>query len=242
MEEGRRPHRRRTLVVSVREEKSLSSRTIVLNDALYEYLLSVSLREPDVLCRLREETAKMPQHNMQISPEQGQFMALVVELTGARKCLEVGTFTGYSTLSLALALPEDGQIVACDISEEFTSRAKPYWQKAGVAGKIDLRLGPALETLDALIADGESGAFDFAFIDADKVNYQGYFQRALDLIRRGGLILVDNVLWSGAVVDPARDDEDTEAIRAFNQACAGDPRISLSLVPIGDGLTLARKR
>ena len=220
----------------------MSSRTIVLNDALYEYLLSVSLREPDVLCRLREETAKMPQHNMQISPEQGQFIALLVELTGARKCLEVGTFTGYSTLSVALALPEDGQIVACDISEEFTSRAKPYWQEAGVAGKIDLRLGPALETLDALIADGESGAFDFAFIDADKVNYQGYFQRALDLIRRGGLILVDNVLWSGAVVDPARDDEDTEAIRAFNQACAGDPRISLSLVPIGDGLTLARKR
>ena len=165
-----------------------------------------------------------------------------MELIGARKCLEVGTFTGYSTLSVALALPEDGQIVACDISEEFTSRAKPYWQKAGVAGKIDLRLGPALETLDALIADGESGAFDFAFIDADKVNYQGYFQRALDLIRRGGLILVDNVLWSGAVVDPARDDEDTEAIRAFNQARAGDPRISLSLVPIGDGLTLARKR
>ena len=220
----------------------MSSRTIVLNDALYEYLLSVSLREPDVLCRLREETAKMPQHNMQISPEQGQFIALLVELTGARKCLEVGTFTGYSTLSVALALPEDGQIVACDISEEFTSRAKPYWQKAGMAGKIDLRLGPALETLDALIADGESGAFDFAFIDADKVNYQGYFQRALDLIRRGGLILVDNVLWSGAVVDPARDDEDTEAIRAFNQARAGDPRISLSLVPIGDGLTLARKR
>jgi len=220
----------------------MSSRTIVLNDALYEYLLSVSLREPDVLCRLREETAKMPQHNMQTSPEQGQFIALLVELTGARKCLEVGTFTGYSTLSLALALPEDGQIVACDISEEFTSRAKPYWQEAGVAGKIDLRLGPALETLDALIADGESGAFDFAFIDADKVNYQGYFQRALDLTRRGGLILVDNVLWSGAVVDPARDDEDTEAIRAFNQACADDPRISLSLVPIGDGLTLARKR
>lgn len=220
----------------------MSSRTIVLNDALYEYLLSVSLREPDVLCRLREETAMMPQHNMQISPEQGQFIALLVELTGARKCLEVGTFTGYSTLSVALALPEDGQIVACDISEEFTSRAKPYWQEAGVAGKIDLRLGPALETLDALIADGESGAFDFAFIDADKVNYQGYFQRALDLIRRGGLILVDNVLWSGAVVDPARDDEDTEAIRAFNQACADDPRISLSLVPIGDGLTLARKR
>ena len=220
----------------------MSSRTIVLNDALYEYMLSVSLREPDVLCRLREETAKMPQHNMQISPEQGQFMALLVELTGARKCLEIGTFTGYSALSVALALPEDGQIVACDISEEFTSLAKPYWLEAGVAGKIDLRLGPALETLDALIADGEGGAFDFAFIDADKVNYQGYFQRALDLTRRGGLILVDNVLWSGAVADPARNDDDTEAIRAFNLALADDPRISLSLVPIGDGLTMARKR
>ncbi|MAF95798.1 MAG: SAM-dependent methyltransferase [Rhodospirillaceae bacterium] len=220
----------------------MSSRTIVLNDALYEYLLSVSLREPGVLGRLREETAKMPEHNMQISPEQGQFMALLVELTGASKCLEVGTFTGYSALAVALALPEDGTLVTCDISEEFTSRAKPYWREAGVAGKIDLRLGPALETLDALIADGESGAFDFAFIDADKVNYQGYFQRALDLIRPGGLILVDNVLWSGAVADPARGDEDTEAIRAFNQARAGDPRISLSLVPIGDGLTLARKR
>ncbi len=220
----------------------MSSRTIVLSDALYEYMLSVSLREPDVLSRLREETANLPQHNMQISPEQGQFMALLVELTGARRCLEIGTFTGYSALSVALALPEDGLIVACDISDEFTSRAKPYWQEAGVAGKIDLRLGPALETLDALIADGESGAFDFAFIDADKVNYQGYFQRALDLIRPGGLILIDNVLWSGAVADPARDDEDTEAIRDFNRALADDPRISLSLVPIGDGLTLARKR
>ena len=220
----------------------MSNRTIVLDDALYEYMLSVSLREPDVLRRLRQETAKMPQHKMQISPEQGQFMALLVELTGASKCLEVGTFTGYSALSVALALPEDGQIIACDISEEFTSLAKPYWLEAGVAGKIDLRLGPALETLDALIADGESGAFDFAFIDADKVNYLGYFQRALDLIRTGGLILVDNVLWSGAVADPARDDDDTEAIRAFNLALADDPRISLSLVPIGDGLTLARKR
>ena len=220
----------------------MSSRTIVLNDALYEYMLSVSLREPDVLCRLREETAKMPQHNMQISPEQGQFMALLVELTGARRCLEIGTFTGYSALSVALALPEDGRLIACDISEEFTSLAKAYWQEAGVAGKIDLRLGPALETLDALIADGESGAFDFAFIDADKVNYLVYFQRAFDLIRTGGLILVDNVLWSGAVADPARNDDDTEAIRAFNLALADDPRISLSLVPIGDGLTLARKR
>ena len=220
----------------------MSNRTIVLSDALYEYMLSVSLREPDVLNRLREETAKMPQHKMQISPEQGQFMALLVELTGARRCLEIGTFTGYSALSVALALPEDGRLIACDISEEFTSLAKAYWQESGVAGKIDLRLGPALETLDTLIADGESGAFDFAFIDADKVNYLVYFQRAFDLIRTGGLILVDNVLWSGAVVDPARNDDDTEAIRAFNRALADDPRISLSLVPIGDGLTLARKR
>ena len=220
----------------------MSNRTIVLSDALYEYMLSVSLREPDVLNRLREETAKMPQHKMQISPEQGQFMALLVELTGARRCLEIGTFTGYSALSVALALPEDGRLIACDISEEFTSLAKAYWQEAGVAGKIDLRLGPALETLDTLIADGESGAFDFAFIDADKVNYLVYFQRAFDLIRTGGLILVDNVLWSGAVADPARNDDDTEAIRAFNLALADDPRISLSLVPIGDGLTLARKR
>jgi caffeoyl-CoA O-methyltransferase len=220
----------------------MSRRTIVLNDALYDYLLSVSLREPGVLSRLREETANMPQHNMQISPEQGQFMALLVELTGARRCLEIGTFTGYSALSVALAMPEDGQLVACDISEEFTGHAKPYWLEAGVAGKIDLRIGPALETLDALIADGENGAFDFAFIDADKVNYLSYFQRALDLIRPGGLILVDNVLWSGAVADPARNDDDTEAIRAFNEEIANDPRISLSMVPIGDGLTLARKR
>ena len=220
----------------------MSNRTIVLNDALYEYMLSVSLREPDVLSRLREETAKMPQHNMQISPEQGQFMALLVELTGARKCLEVGTFTGYSALSVALALPEDGQIIACDISEEFTSLAKPYWLEAGVAGKIDLRLGPALETLDALIADGEGGAFDFAFIDADKVNYQGYFQRALDLTRPGGLILIDNVLWSGKVADPEIDTIDTVAIRAFNEKLMTDERVSLSMLPVADGLTLARKR
>ncbi len=220
----------------------MSNRTLVLNDTLYDYLLSVSLREPDVLRRLREETAEMPQGKMQISPEQGQFMALLAELISARRYLEIGTFTGYSALVVALALPQDGQVIACDISEEFTARARPYWEEAGVAEKIDLRIAPALETLDALIAGGESGSFDFAFIDADKTNYQGYFQRALDLIRPGGLICVDNVLWSGAVVDPARDDDDTEAIRAFNDRLSDDPRISLSLVPIGDGLTLARKR
>jgi predicted O-methyltransferase YrrM len=220
----------------------MSNRMTPLDDALYDYLSSVSLREPGVLRRLREETAKMPQHNMQIGPEQGQFMALLIELTGARKCLEVGTFTGYSALAVALALPDDGRLIACDISEEFTARAKPFWGEAGVAGKIELRIGPALDTLDALIEGGESGTFDFAFIDADKVNYLGYFQRALDLARPGGLICVDNVLWNGAVADPSRNDEDTEAIRAFNAALTNDPRISLSMLPMGDGLTLARKR
>ena len=220
----------------------MSNRMTPLDDALYDYLSSVSLREPGVLRRLREETAKMPQHNIQIGPEQGQFMALLIELTGACKCLEVGTFTGYSALAVALALPDDGRLIACDISEEFTARAKPFWEEAGVAGKIELRIGPALDTLDALIEGGESGTFDFAFIDADKVNYLGYFQRALDLARPGGLICVDNVLWNGAVADPSRNDEDTEAIRAFNAALTNDPRISLSMLPMGDGLTLARKR
>ncbi len=220
----------------------MSNRSITLDDALYEYLTSVSLREPDVLRRLRLETAALPQHNMQIAPEQGQFMALLVELIGARKCLEIGTFTGYSALSVACKLPDGGVLVACDISEEFTNRAKPFWQEAGVADKIDLRIGPALETLDQMLADGENGTFDFTFIDTDKVNYLGYFQRALDLTRTGGLICVDNVLWSGAVADPSRDDEDTEAIRTFNAALAKDARISISMVPIGDGLTLARKR
>ncbi len=220
----------------------MSNRTITLDDNLYEYMNSVSLREPDVLRRLREETAALPMHIMQISPEQGQFMGPLVELIGARKCLEIGTFTGYSALSVACRLPDDGVLVACDISEDFTDRAKPFWEEAGVAGKIDLRIGPALDTLDGLIADGETGTFDFAFIDADKVNYLGYFQRAFDLTRQGGLICIDNVLWSGAVADPSRNDEDTEAIRAFNTALSTDARISLSMLPIGDGLTLACKR
>lgn len=220
----------------------MSNRSITIDDALYEYMNSVSLREPDVLRRLREETAALPQHQMQIAPEQGQFMGLLVELIGAEKCLEIGTFTGYSSLSVACKIPDDGVLVACDISEDYTNRAKPFWEEAGVAGKIDLRIGPALETLDRLIADGEGGTFDFTFIDADKVSYLGYFQRAFDLTRTGGLICIDNVLWSGAVADPSRNDEDTEAIRAFNSALSTDARISLSMVPIGDGLTLARKR
>jgi len=220
----------------------MSNRTISIDDTLYRYMTSVSLREPDVLRRLRDETAALPQHSMQISPEQGQFMGLLVELTGARKCLEIGTFTGYSALSVACSLPGDGTLVACDISEDFTDRAKLFWEEAGVADKIDLRIGPALETLDQLLADGEGGTFDFSFIDADKVNYLGYFQRAFDLTRQGGLICIDNVLWSGAVADPSRNDEDTEAIRAFNTALSTDARISLSMLPIGDGLTLACKR
>ncbi|NQU62507.1 MAG: class I SAM-dependent methyltransferase [Rhodospirillales bacterium] len=220
----------------------MSNRTTILDDALYEYLTQVSVREADVLKRLRQDTAQMPQHNMQIAPEQGQFMALLVELIGAHRCLEIGTFTGYSALCVALVLPDDGHVVACDVSQEFTDRAKPFWREAGVMDKIDLRIGPALETLDALIAGGERGRFDFAFIDADKVNYLGYFQRAFDLIRPGGLIAVDNVLWSGAVVDASRDDDDTEAIREFNLALKNDARVSISMVPIGDGVTLARKR
>jgi caffeoyl-CoA O-methyltransferase len=220
----------------------MSNRTIALDDALYEYMISVSSREPGVLRRLREETAAMPQHAMQISPEQGQFMGLLVELAGARKCLEIGTFTGYSALSVARKLPDDGTLVACDISQDFTDRAKPFWEEAGVADKIDLRIGPAMETLDQMLGNGEKGTFDFTFIDADKTNYMGYFQRALDLSRQGGLICVDNVLWSGKVADPSRNDEDTKAIRAFNLAVSKDARISLSMLPIGDGLTLARKR
>ncbi len=220
----------------------MTRRSLGLSESLYEYLLNVSLREPDVLRRLREETASLPMAGMQIAPEQGQFMALLMELIGARRTLEVGVFTGYSSLSVALALPDDGRIVACDVSEEWTSVARRYWAEAGVADKIELRLAPAVETLDGLIAAGEAGNFDFAFIDADKTNYAAYYERALTLLRPGGLIAVDNVLWSGKVADPAETDDDTNAIRAFNQKLHGDERVSLSLIPLADGLTLARKR
>ncbi len=220
----------------------MSNRSIQMTDALYAYMLDVSLREPEVLERLRAETAEMPEHNMQIAPEQGQFMALLVELLGARRTLEVGTFTGYSALAVALALPDDGQVVALDINESYAAVARRYWREAGVEDRINLRIGPALDTLDGLIGDGAEGDFDFAFIDADKTNYQAYFERALVLVRRGGLIAVDNVLWGGSVADPADDSEDTEAIRAFNAALRADDRVSISLLPIADGLTLARKR
>jgi caffeoyl-CoA O-methyltransferase len=220
----------------------MSNRSITLTDSLYDYLLSVSLREPPVLERLRRETASDPRAIMQISPEQGQFMALLTRLIGARRCLEVGVFTGYSSLVTALALPEDGRIVACDVSEEWTSVARRYWREAGVAHKIDLRLAPALQTLDALLAAGEAGRYDLAFIDADKENYGRYYERVLELLRPNGLVMFDNTLWSGKVADPKFDDEDTVALRELNRRLHTDERVDISLTPIGDGLTLVRKR
>ena len=216
--------------------------TLGLDDRLYDYFLRVSLREADVLRRLREETAALPEGQMQIAPEQGQFMALLVELIGARRTIEVGVFTGYSSLAVALALPADGHIVACDVSEAWTAIARRYWDQAGVAHKIELRLAPAIETLDSLIAAGEAGAYDFAFIDAEKTEYADYYERVLELVRPGGLVAIDNVLWGGRVADPESNDGDTNAIRAFNEALKGDERVTLSMVPIADGLTLARKR
>jgi len=220
----------------------MSRRSISLTDSLYDYLLSVSLREPDVLRRLREETAKDPAARMQISPEQGQFMALLARLMGARRCLEIGVFTGYSSLALALALPEDGRILACDVSERWTAVARRYWAAAGVSHKIELKLAPALETLERLEGPSATGTFDFAFIDADKENYVGYYEQVLELLRPGGLIVVDNTLWSGRVAGPENAEADTVAIRHFNEHLHRDERVDLSLVPIGDGLTLARKR
>lgn len=220
----------------------MASRTLSLTDSLYAYLLEFSLREPPLLARLRAETGELPLATMQIAPEQGQFMALLVELIGARRTLEIGTFTGYSALCVALALPDEGRVVTCDVSEQHTRIARRYWAEAGVADKIDLRLAPALSTLDSLLGEGQAEGFDFAFIDADKENYDGYYERSLQLVRRGGLIVVDNVLWSGAVIDPDKQDKDTRAIRDLNAKLRQDQRIGLSLLPLGDGLTLARKR
>jgi caffeoyl-CoA O-methyltransferase len=220
----------------------MSSRTIQMTDRLYDYLLKVSLREPPLLAELRAETAKLPMAGMQISPEQGQFMALLAELIGARRAIEVGTFTGYSSLCVAQALPSDGKLIACDISEEFTSVARRYWAKAGMTGRIELRLAPALDTLKSLLAGGGAGSFDFAFIDADKTQYDAYYEAILKLLRPGGLVTIDNVLWSGAVADGRKRDADTVALRALNEKLKTDKRISLSMLPIGDGLTLARKR
>lgn len=220
----------------------MSNRTISMTDSLYEYLLQVSLREPPLLQRLRAETAKHPKHGMQISPEQGQFMRLLVRMLGASRCIEVGVFTGYSSLSVALALPDDGHILACDVSAEYTAVARRYWQEAGVEKRITLHLAPALDTLEGLLKRGEQGRYDFAFIDADKGNYLNYYERIIRLLRPGGVIAVDNVLWDGAVIDKKDKSKDTVAIREFNAALHKDQRIELSMVPIGDGLTLARKR
>ena len=220
----------------------MSNRTLNLSDALYSYLLDNSLRETDLMRRLREETASLPGAGMQIGPEQGQFMALLVELMGAKRCLEIGTYTGYSALAVALALPPDGRLLACDVNEETTAVAKRYWAESGVAERIELRLAPALETLDSLIAEGAENTYDFIFIDADKTNYDSYYERALKLLRPGGLIVVDNVLWDGAVINSASTDPATRAIRALNAKVKSDQRVSCSLLPVGDGLLLARRR
>ena len=209
---------------------------------LAEYIRSVTLREPEILKRLREETAKLPNARMQISAEQGQFMGMLMRLLGAKLTLEVGVFTGYSSTVVALALPEDGRVIACDVSEEYTSVARRYWREAGVEHKVTLRLAPAVETLDNLMKEGKSGCFDFAFIDADKENYDRYYECALKLLRPGGLIALDNVLWHGRVVDESAQDADTRAIRALNEKLHGDERVLVSLLAIGDGMTLACKR
>lgn len=217
-------------------------KALSITEKLYEYILTVSLREPDIQQRLREETAQLPLSIMQISPDQGQFMSLLVKLINARNAIEIGVFTGYSALSIALAMPPDGRLIACDINTETTATAKRYWREAGVADKINLRIAPALETLGTLIAEGRDDTFDFVFIDADKKNYSAYFEHSLKLCRSGGLIAVDNVLWFGSVIDENKQDKDTLAIREFNRKLSCDERIDISLVPIGDGLTLARKR
>lgn len=219
----------------------MSRRTIDLDDTLYQYLLDHSLREHPEQTALRETTRAHPRGGMQISPEQGQFMSLLVKLIGARRTIEVGTFTGYSALTVALALPSDGKILACDISDEYTSVGKPFWQRAGVADKIELVIAPATETLDARLATGEAGTYDFAFIDADKTGYDAYYERCLQLVRTGGLIAIDNTLWSGDVAKPAEDDE-TRALQALNDKLHRDERVDMAMLPIGDGLTLARKR
>lgn len=220
----------------------MSRQTLGLPDDLHRYLLETSVRETDVQRRLREETSNHPQAQMQIAPEQGPLLALLVRLMGARKCLEVGVFTGYSALTVAQALPEDGEVVACDISEDYTAIARRYWEEGGVAHKIDLRLAPAVETLDGLLDGGRAGTFDFAFIDANKEQYDAYYERALRLVRRGGLVALDNVFRHGRVADPDNSDPGVPDVRVLNQKLHHDDRIDLAVLPIADGLTLALKR
>jgi predicted O-methyltransferase YrrM len=220
----------------------MTNKTIGLSDELQEYVVQVGAREPEVLARLRAETASIPEYGMQVSADEGAFLAMLVELMGARRCIEVGTFTGYSSTAVALSLPPDGRLTCCDVSEEWTAVARRYWAEAGVTDKIDLRLAPAVETLDDLIAAGGEGTYDFAFVDADKPGYAAYYERLLRLVRPGGLIAFDNTLWDGRVVDPDADDPDTVAIRELNTMLADDERVSLCLLPIADGVTLARRR
>jgi caffeoyl-CoA O-methyltransferase len=220
----------------------MSNRPIELTEELHDYLLEVSLREPKVLQKLRAETQKMPRGRLQISPEQGQLMGLLAQSIGARRAFEVGTFTGYSACSVALALPANGKLIACDVSKEWTDVGRRYWKMAKVDKKIDLRIAPALETLDGLLKKGQAGKFDFGFIDADKPNYDRYYERGLKLLRKGGLLLIDNVLWGGAVIDKKDNDESTRCVRALNKKIHGDKRVTCSMLPVGDGLTLVRKR
>jgi predicted O-methyltransferase YrrM len=220
----------------------MSGRSIGLSEELHAYLMGTGVREPEVLARLRVETAALPEARMQIAPEEGALLAMLVRLTGAKRCLEIGTFTGYSSTAVALALPADGHLVCCDVSREWTEVARRTWDAAGVADRVEVRLGPATETLSALLAEGGAGTFDLAFIDADKPNYDAYLEGCLRLVRRGGLIVIDNVLWSGRVADPSDTDESTLAIRALNAKLAGDERVDLSMIPVADGLTLARVR
>ena len=220
----------------------MSAEPLQLTKVLQAYLQSVSVRESPVAARLREETSGMPASIMQITPEQAALMAMLVELIGARRCIEIGVYTGYSALAVASAMPSDGVVVACDVNEEWTNVARRYWREAGIADKIDLRLAPATETIAALLSEGHGGGFDFAFIDANKLDYDAYYEGCLELLRPGGLIAIDNVLWFGHVIDPDKDDDDTNAIRALNDKISNDDRVSVCMVPIGDGLTLARKR
>ncbi|WP_347911282.1 class I SAM-dependent methyltransferase [Pseudomonas grandcourensis] len=220
----------------------MTARTLNLDDDLYQYLLDVSLRETPLLKRLRDETQALPMARWQVAPEQGQFLALLVKLTGARRLLEVGTFTGYSALCMAAALPADGSLICCDIPGDYNATARCYWQEAGLAGRIDLRLAPALETLAELERQGQGGQYDLVFIDADKANYPAYLEHALQLLRVGGLAVFDNTLWSGRVLEASPESADTRAIQALNRALKDDARVDLSLLPIGDGLTLCRKR
>lgn len=219
----------------------MSSGILSYTSSLRQYVWQYGLREHPALKELRTETEKLPSSMMQICPEQGALMGNLIRLIAAKKTIEVGTYTGYSAMAVALALPDDGEVVACDVSEEWTSVAKKAWEKAGIANKIDLQLAPASNTLDALLEEGKEGSFDFAFIDADKTNYQIYYEQCLKLIRQGGVIVIDNVLWGGAVTDSNRNDADTEAIRELNQFIATDERVSISMIPVGDGLTVAVK-